>query len=72
MKMFLQNRLTQRVLAVGAAVAAPVLAHADTAIDVSAQTSLISAQNANVLLIGAAVFGVVVSIKLYKWLRAAL
>jgi hypothetical protein len=71
LKTNLQARLAQSAVALGL-LAAGAAAHADTGIDTSASVTQISGTSTNVLAIGAAVFGVMVTIKLYKWLRQAL
>ena len=70
LKTNLQARLAQSTVALGLLAAGA--AHADTGIDTSASVTQISGTSTNVLAIGAAVFGVMVTIKLYKWLRQAL
>ena len=70
MKKFLQARLAQSTVALGLLAAGS--AHAVDTIDTSASVTQISGTSTNVLAIGAAVFGVMVTIKLYKWLRQAL
>lgn len=58
-------------VAVGTALAVGVAA-ANAAIDTTAALANITDANTATLAIGAAVFAVGVSVKLYKWLRSAL
>lgn len=65
--------IVARSVAVAAAAAGAAAANAaGTGVDVTATVSTITDQLAPIGLVGAAVLGVVVAVKAFKWVRAAL
>jgi hypothetical protein len=70
--MKLLDKTRVAALAVFLGVASAAANATSTAIDVTAPVATITDQIASIQLVGAAVFGVVVIIKAWKWIRRAL